>query len=661
MKATSSVYERYELVESAAELVKNATDTFCLTNIKYRAKSIKELFMKTRKFAVSGILTIYIALSTLFMTGCEQPTNSPAPTLTGITAVYNGTAAIYPTTPLNNLKTDLTVTAAYSDGTTQTVTDYVLSGTLVVGASVVTVTYEGKTTTFNVTVTAAPSSDITYTATQSGGTDGVTDSTGIIFTFSESIDSLNLTAADITVGGTAVKDTAALTGSGTSWSLPVTVSAAGQATVEITKTGIEAGIKNVTVYKARQITPTLTGITAVYTGTATVYPSTPLDNLKTDLTVTAAYSNGTTQTVTDYALSGTLAVGTSTVTVNYEDKTTTFDITVTAAPINDITYTVIQTGGISDAATTTGIVFTFASSIDGMGISVTDITIGGTAEKGAAIFNGSGASWTLSPITVNSVGTATIKITKIGIEAGTKNVIVYKMPETFEFELNDEGTAYRVSKSPTTNGAVNIPASYNGLPVKFISNYAFSGCTGITSVIIPTGVTSIGEEAFKGCTNLGSITIPNTVTSIGRAAFYECTNLTTITLPNNITSIGSIDDDDGVFEKCTSLTEVIIPNSVTVIGVAAFGNCTNLTNITIPDSVKTIGDFAFYSCTGIASITIPAGVTSVGELVFYEWISSQTIYVRGRASQSAADTTWGSDWRDVCDAVIKYWNGSSYQ
>nr|DAS37060.1 MAG TPA: Putative endo-beta-N-acetylglucosaminidase surface protein [Caudoviricetes sp.] len=74
---------------------------------------------------------------------------------------------------------------------------------------------------------------------------------------------------------------------------------------------------------------TLTGITAVYTqGSKIIYPSTSLDDLKANLVVTATYSNNTNATITNYRLSGTLSEGTSTVTVTYEDKTTTFDVVV---------------------------------------------------------------------------------------------------------------------------------------------------------------------------------------------------------------------------------------------------------------------------------------------------------------------------------------------
>ena len=78
---------------------------------------------------------------------------------------------------------------------------------------------------------------VTFTAVQTGGADGTADTTGIVFTFSGSVDSLNLSAADITVGGAAAKGAATLTGSGATWTLsPVTVSAAGAATVATSST-----------------------------------------------------------------------------------------------------------------------------------------------------------------------------------------------------------------------------------------------------------------------------------------------------------------------------------------------------------------------------------------------------------------------------------------
>ena len=105
-----------------------------------------------------------------------------------------------------------------------------------------------------------------------------------------------------------------------------------------------------------------------------------------------------------------------------------------------------------------------------------------------------------------------------------------------------------------------------------IGNYAFSGCTGLTSVEIPNSVTTIGDYAFSGCTGLTSVEIPNSVTSIGYSAFSNCTGLTSIEIPNSVTTIGKY-----AFWGCTSLTSVVIPNSVTSIGYFAFEGCTNLT------------------------------------------------------------------------------------
>ena len=121
--------------------------------------------------------------------------------------------------------------------------------------------------------------------------------------------------------------------------------------------------------------------------------------------------------------------------------------------------------------------------------------------------------------------------------------------------------------------------------------------TQVSKVVIPDGVTSIGNRAFSGCDNLTSVTIPNSITSIGICAFAGCTSLTSVTIPNSVTTIGNV-----AFGSCASLTSIVIPNSVTTIGSQTFYYCTSLTSVTIPDNVTSIGNSAF-DCTSLTSVT----------------------------------------------------------
>ena len=124
-------------------------------------------------------------------------------------------------------------------------------------------------------------------------------------------------------------------------------------------------------------------------------------------------------------------------------------------------------------------------------------------------------------------------------------------------------------------GDLIIPDSvtYMGVsfPVQSIGSVAFSGCNGLTSVVIGGEVTSIGYDAFYQCNGLVSVILSNSVTSIGFESFECCTALTEIAIPNSVTHI-----DIAAFQGCTGLTTIGIPNSVTSIAYNAFKNCRNV-------------------------------------------------------------------------------------
>ena len=155
-----------------------------------------------------------------------------------------------------------------------------------------------------------------------------------------------------------------------------------------------------------------------------------------------------------------------------------------------------------------------------------------------------------------------------------------------------------------------------------LGDYAFYGCSGLTSLTIPSSVTSIGGEAFRDCSGLTSLTIPSSVTSIGDYAFFGCSSLTSLTIPSSVTSIGN-----NAFYGCSSLTSLTIPSSVTSIGYAAFSDCSSLTSLTIPSSVTSIGEAAFSGCSGLTSLTIPSSVTSIGNYALKGCSGLTSIYV----------------------------------
>jgi peptidoglycan/xylan/chitin deacetylase (PgdA/CDA1 family) len=168
-------------------------------------------------------------------------------------------------------------------------------------------------------------------------------------------------------------------------------------------------------------------------------------------------------------------------------------------------------------------------------------------------------------------------------------------------------------------GDVVIPTTIGGLPVTAIGYRAFEKSS-LTSVVIPSGVTSIGLFAFAGCSSLTRVDLPNSVTSIGPAAFASCSSLTSIDLPDSVTEIG-----DRMFYDCTSLTGIDLPNSVTSIGSSAFVSCSSLTNIDLPDSVIEIGDRTFYGCTSLTDIDLPKGLQTIREGLFLQCNELTTI------------------------------------
>lgn len=96
------------------------------------------------------------------------------------------------------------------------------------------------------------------------------------------------------------------------------------------------------------------------------------------------------------------------------------------------------------------------------------------------------------------------------------------------------------------------------------------------------------------------------LTEIPQNAFLGCTGLTSITLPSNLTAIG-----EDAFSGCTTLTAIAVPGSVTTIGERAFCSCWNLTDVQLEWGLKTIGEYAFSNTSALVNIEIPTTVTTL--------------------------------------------------
>ena len=210
--------------------------------------------------------------------------------------------------------------------------------------------------------------------------------------------------------------------------------------------------------------------------------------------------------------------------------------------------------------------------------------------------------------------------------------------------------------------SVTIPES-----VTSIGDYAFYWCSGLTSVTIPGSVSSIGNSAFYQCSNLTSVTIGNSVSLIGAAAFYQCSSLTSVTIPGSVSSIGKsafekcsglksfkvadgeseISFDEFALDSCpiedlylgrnwtytgsgalsTGIKTLTLGDKVTYVPANAFSDCSGLTSVVFGNSLKSIGSYAFLSCTSLTSVEIPNSVKTVTGRAFYHCFGLTSVKV----------------------------------
>jgi len=291
---------------------------------------------------------------------------------------------------------------------------------------------------------------------------------------------------------------------------------------------------------------------------------------------------------------------------------------------------------------------------------LTDVTLKqGLTTLGNYMFSDSGVEKLVIPSSVNNLSGSTCQ----DMEESLKHLEIYvdTIPErTFDYFTALETVILG-------EGVTKIANSTN-----YHNNGAFSSCTNLTSVSLPSTLIHLGDYAFYGCSALTSISIPDSVEYLGRAAFDSCSAMTSATIGNGVTTCGS-----DVFANCANLTDVtlkqglttlgssmfsdsgveklIIPSSVTdisgklsgmgkslkhlevyvdTIPYGSFSNFTALETVILGEGVTRIADGAstsgaFYKCTNLTTVSLPNTLTYIGQDAFKECDALTSITIPG--------------------------------
>ena len=252
---------------------------------------------------------------------------------------------------------------------------------------------------------------------------------------------------------------------------------------------------------------------------------------------------------------------------------------------------------------------------------------------------------------------------------------------------NTVAVTYKDSNYNSYSGTVNIPASISvgGTTYKVtkIGDNAFWQSKDLTAVTMPSTVTEIGSYAFC-LSGLKSVVVGSGVKTIGNLAFDACTSLKSVTLPEGLTTISA-----QAFMYCTALTSVVIPNSVTEIGTYAFNQCNALKTLTLGSGLQKLGNYAISQCEALTTITSLAKVppTMASSNCFStSTYNNANLYVPKTSLNAYKSADWwrmfihitgadiGADPSDVngdgevnisdvnalIDAILKGWNDSKY-
>lgn len=164
-------------------------------------------------------------------------------------------------------------------------------------------------------------------------------------------------------------------------------------------------------------------------------------------------------------------------------------------------------------------------------------------------------------------------------------------------------------------GALTEVSFANDAQLRTLGQEAFSDCSSLTNIVLPTSLTAVGAGAFRNCTALTTFTLPGNVSSIGTGAFESCRKLTSFTFASpNTSPLRNLPEK--MFYSCVLLTSVSLPKNVERINASAFEQCSSLSSVVLPNNLKTLNDNAFSHCKSLTTLSLPGTLSVIGQNVF---------------------------------------------
>lgn len=227
----------------------------------------------------------------------------------------------------------------------------------------------------------------------------------------------------------------------------------------------------------------------------------------------------------------------------------------------------------------------------------------------------------LSLLLALSVIMSSLSVMGVVANASTTDVLSFN---TWEPE-DGEPYAYLVSCDPEAVGNIRVPATYEGYPVKYITEGAFKDCVNVSSIVFEGNVEQVQPKAFQNCLGLTSVDFPDTIQYIGNNVFSGCENIKNIFF-EDIDSLFNAKLDEmwapshywNLYVGNRHMTDMVIPEGVTYVGWGSFDCCNSLKSVTFPSTIEQIETFAFYDCPNLETIVIPDVAVDIDERAFAE-------------------------------------------